>query len=154
MPSTVELFKQNLNPVLVETGCYLGDGIQNALKAGFDTIISIEVSPYYYDKCRNRYKNNSDVSIVFGDSAKKLKDVVAEIDEPITYWLDGHFSGGNTGKGIVDFPIIEELKQIPYNPKNIIIIDDINALESVGIPRKVVENTIKDCFPNVKLYIL
>ena len=44
MPSKVENFKKYPNPVFVETGSLMGDGIQQALEAGFQKVISIELS--------------------------------------------------------------------------------------------------------------
>jgi hypothetical protein len=44
MPASVELFQRYLNPVLVETGTYLGEGIRHALAAGFASVRSVELS--------------------------------------------------------------------------------------------------------------
>ena len=41
MPSTTENFKKYLNNIFVETGSYLGDGIQKAINSVYKNIISI-----------------------------------------------------------------------------------------------------------------
>lgn len=62
-----------------------------------------------------------------------LFKVIRNIDCPITFWLDGHYSGGNTGKRIKRSPILEELKQIAQHPikRHTIIIDDVRCIGSV-----------------------
>ena len=69
-------YNYNDNNVFVETGSYLGRGIQHALEAGFKKIISIEITPRYYEHCKNLYKNNSNIEIIFGDSTKELESVL------------------------------------------------------------------------------
>jgi hypothetical protein len=43
------------------------------------------------------------------------------------FWLDGHYSGGVTGIGSLETPIIKELQTIfnhPLSKKHVILIDD------------------------------
>lgn len=121
------IFKKYKNSFFVETGCHLGNGIKNALGAGFKYIYSIELSPMFYNKCRNKFAKNKNVVLVLGDSSEKLFSVIENIKEPITFWLDGHYSGGNTARGKYESPLIQELEQIKRHPINnhIIIIDDM-----------------------------
>jgi len=52
--------------------------------------------------------------------------VIAAIDEPTTFWLDAHYSGGITAKGEKDTPVMEELYAIlnQFKHRCVILIDD------------------------------
>jgi hypothetical protein len=129
MPSNTNTFKKYLNPVFIETGSYMGDGIQQAIDAGFKKIISIELSPYYYEFCKNRFSQNSNVLILQGESFEELEKILPFIDEEITFWLDGHHSCGNTALGKYWAPLIQELDIIQkHKIKNHkIMIDDMRC---------------------------
>jgi hypothetical protein len=117
-----------MNPVFIETGSYLGDGIQFAIDAGFEKIISIELSEFHYNHCVNRFKNNKNVKIIFGDSSEKIYESIVNIDSNITFWLDGHYSCGNTAFGKYWAPLIQELEQIGNHhiKTHTILIDDMH----------------------------
>lgn len=123
------LFKKYKNDIFVESGSYAGDGIQFALEAEFDKIYSIELSEFYYKLCLKRFENVKQVNLLFGDSSIILYDIIKKINEPITFWLDGHYSGGNTAIGKYTSPLMQELDQIKnHNINNhIIIIDDMRC---------------------------
>ncbi len=129
MPANNTLFQNYLNPVFIETGSYLGDGIQQALNAGFKQVISIELSDKYFDICSQRFKNDNRVTIIKGDSALIFYDVIREINEPITFWLDGHHSCGDTALGVHWAPLIQELDAIKRHHRNdhTILIDDMRC---------------------------
>ena len=127
--TTTQVFAKYKNNVFIETGSYLGDGIQQALDAGFTRIHSIELSPKYYQHCTRRFAKNKNVTIWFGDSSKLLGSVLNQIQEPVTFWLDGHCSLGNTAKGEMMTPLMRELEIIKNHPikNHTIIIDDIRC---------------------------
>lgn len=118
---------KKVNNVFVETGCFMGDGIQQALDSGFDKVISIELADKFLNICKSRFSNDHRVVLVKGDAADCLWSIISDIHEPITFWLDGHFSGGDTGKGLVEDPILFELTAIQNHPikNHLIYIDDI-----------------------------
>jgi hypothetical protein len=131
MPSNIENFKKYSNNIFIETGSFLGDGIQQALDAGFNKVISIELSDKYFSISTNRFSNNPNVTIIQGDSFKVLPDVISDIDEPITFWLDGHHSCGDTALGEYWAPLIQELDVIKDHPikTHTILIDDMRCWE-------------------------
>ncbi len=128
------LLKQNLithlqlksnYSVLVETGTYLGEMV-DAQKKWFKKIISIELDYALYKLAFKRFNKVSNIKILNGDSARLLKKIVNELDEPAIFWLDGHYSGGVTAKGVKICPIYEELDAILGSDFNhIVIIDDL-----------------------------
>lgn len=132
MPSTTEVFKKYLNKKFIETGSYIGDGIQQALDAGFENVISIELSDKYFSICENRFSNDNKVKIVKGDSYKVLPSILSDIDTAVTFWLDGHHSCGDTALGDFWAPLMQELDAIKeHKIKNhTILIDDMRCWEN------------------------
>ena len=109
---------------LVETGTYYGDMIE-ALRECFDQIYSIEVSDPLFRKAKRRFRGYPNIEIMLGDSAVLLGELVPTLREPALFWLDGHYSGGVTGKGDRDTPVFEELGHIFASPqRHIVLIDD------------------------------
>lgn len=127
--TTEDVFRKYPNPVFIETGSYKGGGIQKALNVGFSEIHSIELSHDLYEYCKQRFANKSNVYLYQGDSSIVLKDVLENIDQRATFWLDGHFSTGNreTVRGDCNTPIYRELAIIGEHPikNHTILIDDI-----------------------------
>ena len=129
MPASSDIFASCPNGVFVETGSYLGDGIQAALDAGFKRVISIELSDKYFGICQKRFEGDVRVTLVQGDSALMLGDVIDSIQEPITFWLDGHWSAGDTAKGVHAIPLLQELHVIARHAvkNHTILIDDMRC---------------------------
>ncbi len=110
--------------ILIETGTYKGDMIYAQLKF-FDKIYSIELSDYYYNEAVKRFKKFTKIELLHGDSSKRLGEIVNKLNEPAIFWLDGHYSGGLTGKGEKESPIWGELNAIvPTKLPHILLIDD------------------------------
>jgi hypothetical protein len=129
MPSNTQVFSKYKNKIFLETGSYLGEGIQQALNAGFEKVVSIELSDKYFSICQNRFSDNSNVTIVKGDSFKVLPDIIKDINEPITFWLDGHHSCGDTALGEHWAPLMQELDVIKEHSikTHTILIDDMRC---------------------------
>jgi len=131
MTASADLFRKYPNPVFIETGSFYGDGIKRALDAGFKTIFSIELSPKHHKHCLNRFKNNPEVHLILGDSHLMLPTLLRYIDENVTFWLDGHYSEGDTVMGKYRSPLMQELDVIRSHKLNthILIIDDLRCWE-------------------------
>lgn len=110
---------------LVETGTFMGDMVNATLHA-FDTIYSIELSDDFWHSAKNKFANYPNVHILQGDSATVLPLLVKDIRRPTLFWLDAHYSGDNTAKGLIDTPIAAELNCIFEGSANehVILIDD------------------------------
>lgn len=110
--------------LLVETGTFRGDMVYAQLNY-FKSIISIEVDEHLCKTAQKRFKNNSKVNILFGDSGEVLQTLVPSLRERTLFWLDGHFSGGITSYGKLMCPIYKELDAIMISSlKHIVLIDD------------------------------
>ena len=111
--------------VLVETGTYYGDMVE-AMKGKFDHVYSIELSKELFAKATERFRKDTNVSIVQGDSGEEIAKIVESLDVPALFWLDGHYSAGETARGDKDTPIYEELGHIlgARDRGHVILIDD------------------------------
>jgi hypothetical protein len=135
LPPNRDLLKEYPNEWFVETGTYRSDAVAAALDAGFEHIRTIDIDPEAAVFCSNRLwlsKNTHlDIKCFTGDSALMLWDMIKDIKEPITFWLDSHsqlfedeIPNGNP------FPLLKELEQIARHPvkTHTILIDDILIL--------------------------
>ena len=143
-------FSPYWNPVFIETGSFMGDGIKSAIKAGFEEIHSIELSKKYYNHCKKKYPN---VRLYRGDSALILPCLLKTIDDCCTFWLDAHYSGGDTAKEN-PLPLIAELEAILHymRPHHIILIDDIDLIREHRNEFKDFPYTLKDVEDILSLY--
>ena len=113
---------------LVETGTYMGDMIKAQLPF-FEVLYSIELSEELHQKALKRFEstdsNSGKVVLLQGDSGEIISDILPRFSTPVLFWLDGHFSAGETAQGDLNTPIIEELNKIFLTSINhIILIDD------------------------------
>jgi len=110
--------------VLVETGTYWGEMI-DAQKSFFKKLYSIELSEDLHKRASDRFKNDSNIKLLQGDSGVVLPQIIKELDEPAIFWLDAHYSSGVTAKGNLDCPIFAELDAIfAKNQNHVLLIDD------------------------------
>lgn len=115
MACTKDFFLDYPADVWIETGSYLGDGVEKAINAGYSKIISIELSEYYYAITRDRYSSNKDVNIVLGRSYEVLPRILTDesvAGKKILFWLDAHYSMCGTAGRDDPNPLLKELKVI------------------------------------------
>lgn len=120
------------NLVFVETGTWTGDTTQKALDLGFKEIRTVELSNDLFNKAVNRFKNNSNVKLYNGSSDQKIHEMIGDINDQILFWLDAHYSGGDTALGKEISPLYKELDIIAKHPRkdHIILIDDIRDVHN------------------------
>jgi len=112
-------------PNFVETGTYCGDTIL-AMEPYFDSLYSVEIKHEFWEYAKNRYTGNK-IEFILGDSSEELSLLCRRLHTPTLFFLDGHWSAGDTGKGKKDCPLYEELEAIVrvLSPKAVIIVDDV-----------------------------
>jgi hypothetical protein len=115
--------------VFIETGTYYGLMLQACLSY-FDKLVSIEIEPHFYRRAQRIFKRHPSVTLLHGDSAKLLPELLATIRCPCLFWLDAHYSGGLTGRASVETPIRCELESVLNHPyRHTILIDDANCFD-------------------------
>ena len=116
--------KYNID-ILVETGTYLGEMVYAQLNH-FKEIYSIELNESLYQKAVKRFQTYPQVKLIQGDSGKELIHLTRKIKKRAIFYLDGHFSKGETSKGEKDTPILEEMQAIFQSQieNHILVIDD------------------------------
>ena len=124
------LAKQHNISVFVETGTHLGFMI-GAVKSHFDILYTVELNENFYKKAIQKFSGDSKIHMLFGDSAEVLPLLVPNIAHPCIYWLDAHFSGGDTAYGNIRTPICSEVETIAKhaNKNDVLLIDNIECFK-------------------------
>ena len=158
MPFTNELLPFVTN-VFIETGTYQGDTLQlianNNIKPKI--IHSLELSQVFYNNCIKRFQNNPRINIHYANSKTDLTNIITNINENITFWLDSHWSG------VPDIgcdpetrcPVLFELEQIKQHPikTHTIMIDDMRLMDNDHFPvtKDEIVKKLRDINPNYNI---
>jgi hypothetical protein len=117
----------------IETGTYLGQSLENVCGL-FERSISIELSEELHAAARRKFADEAHVTLLLGDSARRMADA-AELCAglPTLYWLDAHWSAGNTARGDENTPILAELTLIAERASadDVVLIDDMRNFVTV-----------------------
>jgi hypothetical protein len=116
--------------VFVETGTFAG-GMIDAVKGRFQRVLSIELDTGWHSRAVERFRNDTHVTLLMGDSALRLPEVLASLNEPALFWLDAHYSGPVTARGAIDTPIARELAAIRAHrgTGHVVLIDDMRDFQ-------------------------
>ncbi len=150
MTASKEIFETALNPVFIETGSCAGDGIQQALDAGYREVHSIEVDPKFHETCKKRFSRNNSVNLYQGSSIIWLPKILKTMQERCTFWLDSHYFDPYNPQSMV----IEELLIIGlhFRKNHTILIDDMRLMEvEFKIKRQTLKNMLKLINPEYKI---
>ncbi len=148
-------FKDFPNYYFVETGCYVGQGIEFALRAGFNEIHSVELLPKWAQLCKHKFNKNKNVQIWQGNSGQILYEVIKNFDKEITFWLDGH-RGTPAPNGGKNTPLLEELDQIKNHhiKTHTILIDDMHCCGTIlfdGLIKEDIIAKIREINPDYQI---
>jgi len=117
----------------LETGTYLGETLGYIARRGLQCI-SIELSPELCRQAQIRFKHCKNIKLFQGDSSQILPGLLGQINKPVLFWLDGHYSGGITATAETHTPINAELKAILGHPvkQHVILIDDAHCFDGTN----------------------
>lgn len=109
----------------IETGTYQGDMVDSA-RRWFSKTITVELDQSLAANARRRFTDDPSVTVLQGDSSTVLDQILREHRTASLFWLDAHYSGGVTARGLRDTPIEGELSTVlaAANPDSVILIDD------------------------------
>jgi hypothetical protein len=118
----------------VETGTYRGDTVE-AMRRQFRAVWSIELAHDLAVDAQRRFVAWPHVTILEGDSAAVLPELVGGITYPCLFWLDGHWCGGETARAETETPLRAELQTVLARTEpDVILIDDARLLGTRGYP--------------------
>jgi hypothetical protein len=111
--------------VFVETGTFLGSMVEYIAATGVQCH-TIEIDQSIFTRAQGILGKRKNINLILGDSGVALPALLQSLDQPATFWLDGHYSGGFTGRSDLDTPISAELDFILEHPnkRHVILIDD------------------------------
>ena len=121
----------------IETGTYTGEMV-HAMSGHVDRIVSIELAPALHAQAARRFAGQRQICLLQGDSAARLPDVLDSLDRPALFWLDGHYMGGESGRGAQDTPVLAEMTALLAHRVrgHVVLIDDARLFDGTcGYPR-------------------
>jgi hypothetical protein len=118
---------------LVETGTFTGETVA-ALAPRVRRLVSIELDPRLHAGARERLAGLPHVELLQGDSAVVLPRVLAGLQEPALFWLDGHYTGPQSARTDVDSPIVAEIAALLDHQVegHVVLIDDAREFTGTG----------------------
>ena len=118
------------NATFVETGTFLGD--TSAFLASFSAnLYTIEPEEKLHKMANHRFRDASKIETLKGTSEEIFPELLPTLSGDISFWLDGHYSGGITFRGDSECPVELELEQIEKNLERFnkvsVLIDDVRC---------------------------
>ena len=125
------LLEQGLaNATWVETGTFTGDTAFK-LSEKAKHVYTVEPSEELYAAAQKKYSFVKNITFLHGTSESILPSLLPTLRGDVSFWLDGHYSGGDTFLGENICPIENELANISNNinsySKICVVIDDIRC---------------------------
>lgn len=119
--------------IFVESGTYLGATVAFMRKC-CRQVYSIEFQAHLARAAQLRFVNDSAIRILEGDSSTLIGQVVATLQEPALFWLDGHFAPGTARHGEAACPTLQELSVVLKDErhKHVVLVDDARDFRGQG----------------------
>ena len=118
----------------VETGTFMG-ATTRFLASLAPKVFTVEPAPKLFARAERKFAGTH-VTVLNGVSEEVFPDLLPQITGDVCFWLDGHYSAGQTFKGATDCPVEDELSAIeaslPNFEKISILIDDVRCFLSTA----------------------
>jgi len=130
----IETFLASGPRIFIETGTLTGATLDRIARLPGVFCYSIEIEARLFSRAKNVFRDRPNIELILGDSALALPPLLENLAEPALFWLDGHYSGGISGRGECDTPIAAELDAILAHPRkdHRILIDDARLFDGTG----------------------
>ena len=123
----------------IETGTYLGETTQYLSRIS-KYVVSLEPANKLYAEAQIKLRELKNVRIIHGSSESSIKGCLENLDysqkQDLNFWLDGHYSVGETYIGDHKSPILYELEVIgatvDFSKSLTILIDDVRGFSRTG----------------------
>lgn len=117
----------------IETGTFKGDTTAAMAALGL-TCQTIELQPEFCARARARFAGQPGITVFEGDSGAVLPDLISKLNVPALFWLDGHYSAGETAHGDLASPINAEVQAVLDHPVkgHVMLIDDAHEFTGEG----------------------
>lgn len=123
-PLALDLAQRGNCNVFVESGTFQGRTARWAAEH-FQFAFTIERSPQLHAQASAQLQSLRHVEALCGDSRQLLPPIVNGLrDLRALYWLDAHWSGGETAGQDHECPLLDELAALAARADDIILIDD------------------------------
>lgn len=132
-----DLTRDHLLTEFVETGCYMGEGLEHAQQLGYRNLYSCDIDLARVTECQSKFPS---AVVVHQESVGFLASTLPHVQGATLFWLDAHYPAdyGQAESVETKFPVIEEIlriKQYKVNyQQDVIIIDDIRVFDSEDNP--------------------
>lgn len=134
--------------VFIETGTYRGSTSRYFANRGFK-VVTVEVHKPLYDRFSPGLKRLG-IDARLGDSSDLMAAILIDYasSPDFSIFLDGHYSGGMTGQGVAEVPVVKEFTVIAefikaHPEKNFsVMVDDIRLFMPDGDPSYPLTNSL------------
>lgn len=97
----------------------------------FANVITIELSEEIHGHTALKHGDRNNIKFLWGNSHAVLKDIIPESTRPSVFWLDAHWSAGDTAGKEEECPLVDEIAEINKSDHtHFIFIDDARLFES------------------------
>jgi hypothetical protein len=118
----------------IETGCYIGSGLDTANRWQLD-LFSCDLNSGHVERCKAMFPN---AHVYVTDSSSFLRDVCPYVRKPTLFWLDAHFPRKAADERH-RWPLFDDLQAIkqlkPDVERDVILCDDIRVIAGNDNPR-------------------
>lgn len=125
--------------VMVETGTFEGVTTARAART-FERVFTVELDPTLAQRAKEKLARLPNVTVMQGDAMQRLPEILARDDvRDALVFLDAHYSGGETAKGDLAEPAVEELDVLHKHKDKVraIVVDDFRCFGvNEGFPTK------------------
>jgi len=117
----------------VESGTYLG-GTVAFMRRHCPRVYSVEFQSHLAKAAQQRFAHDPAIRILQGDGSIWMPQIVAELQEPALFWLDGHFAAGTARDGEVACPTLQEISPVLSDTRypHVLLVDDAREFKGDG----------------------